>query len=277
MIKGPMIEGYYPTESTEYLKLELDFRKRKNPLYSIRAFARDLNLSPSHLSEVLSGKAILSAKKVDELGKRLRLTEEQMEHWNDLLCLNSKEESRRKVAQVKLSKRKKNSQSNLSLEAFTTVSDWYHFPILTFFGVNEAYSEKELAKVLGIEKDVVQKAIKRLIKVDLLEKTENGHRPKAKSTFTGDSVPSEAICESHRQVLEKIKESLETVPYDNRENQSLFFTVQKNRVPDLQRELKKLIFDTLTRYSCETPAPGTSSEEQVSIQTLSWHMFPLKG
>ena len=277
MIKGFMIDGYYPTEPTEYLKLELEFRKRKNPLYSIRAFARDLNLSPSHLSEVLSGKALLSAKKVDELGKCLRLSPDQMEHWIDLLCLNSKEESQRKIAQIKLSKRKKDSKSNLSLEAFTAVADWYHFAILTFFGVCESYSERELSQFLGVEKEAVQKAIKRLIKVDLLEKSEKGYRPKTESTFTGDTVPSEAVRESQRQILEKTKESLDKVHYDDRENQSLFFSIPKDRVSDLHKELKKTIFETLTRYSCETPAASESSKEHVSIQTLSWHMFPLKG
>ncbi|MGE0617107.1 MAG: hypothetical protein AB7P04_15865 [Bacteriovoracia bacterium] len=46
----------------ELLKAALAQRIQKNPAYSLRAFARDLGISPGHLCEVLSGKHRLSRR-----------------------------------------------------------------------------------------------------------------------------------------------------------------------------------------------------------------------
>src|SRR2546430_13739191 len=48
------------TDYRRVLRKELESRCRTSPRYSLRAFARDLKISPSRLSEILSGKQGLS-------------------------------------------------------------------------------------------------------------------------------------------------------------------------------------------------------------------------
>ena len=51
---------------SEILSFQLSQRKQSNPAYSMRAFARDLQISSSQLSMILSGKrglSVASAKK----------------------------------------------------------------------------------------------------------------------------------------------------------------------------------------------------------------------
>lgn len=50
-----------------FLAGELASRKQRNPAYSLRAFARRLQMSPSFLSEVLKGKKAVSHSRAEQL------------------------------------------------------------------------------------------------------------------------------------------------------------------------------------------------------------------
>src|SRR3954453_23785832 len=56
-------------------RLEAEFAKRRlrNPCYSLRAFARDLRINHSTLSQILRARRGLSERMVATLGQRLRL------------------------------------------------------------------------------------------------------------------------------------------------------------------------------------------------------------
>lgn len=60
-----------------FLKQELDRRKEKNPFYSLRAFARDLEMSPQMVSQLLRGKRHLSVISVSKVADKLKYTQEE--------------------------------------------------------------------------------------------------------------------------------------------------------------------------------------------------------
>lgn len=111
------------------LKAELAKRCGANPRYSQRAFARDLDLSPSRLSEILSRRYGLSRVAAQGIAKRIGLAKEECRRFLDLV---ESEHARSKVAR-EAAKDRLNSdseQSQLQMDAFAIVSDWYHFAIL---------------------------------------------------------------------------------------------------------------------------------------------------
>ena len=57
----------------ELLLNELRRRQSTNPMYSLRAFARALDMDPSTLSKILRGKRDLSMRKAFDLTLRLQL------------------------------------------------------------------------------------------------------------------------------------------------------------------------------------------------------------
>lgn len=67
------------------LKNELEDRKSKNESYSLRAFAKFLELSPSCLSEIFSGKRHLPMNKVNAVTEKLSLTPENAEAFQTSL------------------------------------------------------------------------------------------------------------------------------------------------------------------------------------------------
>lgn len=68
----------------EMLTEELSLRKQLNPKYSLRAFARDLNLSPSYISQVLNKKTKLNEKYAYVIVDKLKW---EMEKANYFLTL----------------------------------------------------------------------------------------------------------------------------------------------------------------------------------------------
>lgn len=58
----------------DQLKHELDKRKQKNRYYSLRSFSRDIGISPSYLSKILSEKAKVTEKLKIRVTASLNLT-----------------------------------------------------------------------------------------------------------------------------------------------------------------------------------------------------------
>jgi transcriptional regulator with XRE-family HTH domain len=58
------------------IQQELTNRKAKDPNYSLRSFAKDLELSPSSLSELFNGKHHLSIRTFGKIAVKLNLSEE---------------------------------------------------------------------------------------------------------------------------------------------------------------------------------------------------------
>lgn len=66
-----------PLENLGYVSLlekYFELRKRRNPRYSLRKYAKDLELTPMHLSHILRGQRGLSRKKAEVIAKVLRLS-----------------------------------------------------------------------------------------------------------------------------------------------------------------------------------------------------------
>jgi len=81
----------------DVLRRELQNRQQKNPAYSMRAFARDLDLSASGLSEVLSGKHSLSLRRAITVSKKLGLSEEHADAFIQSACSRMERSGAEKV------------------------------------------------------------------------------------------------------------------------------------------------------------------------------------
>src|SRR5215210_2641418 len=64
-----------------YLQQQLINRCRQNPRYSLRAFARFLDVESSALSKILRGQRDLSRKTFTKVATRLGFSQEEQETW----------------------------------------------------------------------------------------------------------------------------------------------------------------------------------------------------
>lgn len=68
-----------------FILAEFKRRVEKNSSYSQNAFARDLGISPSRLSEILRGKQGLSLRWAITIAENLHLSKEESEHFCNLV------------------------------------------------------------------------------------------------------------------------------------------------------------------------------------------------
>lgn len=153
------------------LKEELASRCRQNPRYSLRAFARDLKLAPSRLSEVLSGKQGLSRPAAERIAKALGYAPGDIERFCDLVeSLHARSKKNRDSARLRL-KKVGGDSTEIQLQADTVklIADWYHFAILELTNIDGFRSEsKWIAKRLGISEFEAQLALDRLQRLNLI-------------------------------------------------------------------------------------------------------------
>lgn len=263
-----MSEIYFE-KPTDYLQFEFRLRKHRRPAYSLRAFARDLEMSPSNLCDFLKGRYGISQDRATSIGKILKWTPERREHFCDLITATySTQTPAKKKAKFRIQTRLKEVKGKTSLDQFHVVSDWQHMALLVFVQMEpEPVMTEDLAKRLGLRPTEARKFLERLERVGLIQSQMGRWKTQDSSYRVGDEAPSEAIRTFHVQVLDLAAKSIEQVPMESRTNLSLMFSIQKDKFPLLEQELREVILKTLSHY--------VQPEPHNSVQALTFHMFPI--
>lgn len=224
----------------DFLKNSFSERCQKNPRYSLRAFARDLGISPPRLSHILNGKKGLSLESALKIAKSLSLTDEETKFF----CTSVEaKHSRSKLVREKAEQKFKEIQSqykDLNVEHFKIISDWYHFAIMELTLVEDFKSDsKWIAKTLNISELQVKDAIERLLKMDMIEIDMNSNL-RITGNFFADpkGVPSQGLRHFHKQLLEKATQSLEFQTLDQRDVSSIVVAIDENDIPWVKQEIK---------------------------------------
>ena len=253
----------------DYLRAEFELRRARRPHYSLRAYARDLQLSPSTLSELLSGRYVLSRVRALSVGKRIQLTEPHLHHFADLMEMKKERASPEKnLASLRVKHRLGSAENKLRLETFRVVADWYHFAILELFYVEGFLPEpKWIARTLNLKVSTVKEALLRLEKVGMIVVTPTGFRLAEANTFVGDDIPSEAIRIFHRQILEKATAAIFNQSIEERELNASILSLRKKDLPALKKEIR--------RFANEMGAKFGGKKSRDSVYCLALQCFSL--
>ncbi len=265
-----MIPNFYPNDHRVYLREELQLRQSRRPQYSMRAFARDLEMSPSFLCEFLAGRQGLSKERVLWISKKLNFTTEQCEHfWNLVEAKFGRTAEVKKAADFRVLQKTKNELHHLSLERFHLIADWYHFPLLEIIGLQqEDYTHKELAEILAIPEISVAEAIGRMKAIGLLteEVTDFGtvkYRVQSDYTMVGDEGENRAIQIAHQQLLNMQAKFAEIKPLDERENMAVTFRLTQGEWESLRNDLRTAMMGVISKY-----ADSQAGKDQVACLTM---------
>ena len=227
MQSGPTVKE----EFREYLKKEFIKKCQTNPKYSLRTFARKLNISHATLSHLLRGKRPLTAQTILYLAKALELQPKQLAQFH-IPSGNAHHNNR---------VRENLTFKEIELDTFEAISDWYHDAILELTKVKQFKSDPAwIAKALGISKREVSAAIKRLERLKLLKITEDEKwldQSQFNTTIKNDFT-TVALRKLQRQVLEKALLALEEVPYEKRDQSSVTLSIDAQDFPKAKRMIK---------------------------------------
>jgi uncharacterized protein (TIGR02147 family) len=259
----------------ELLRNELSERCRSNPRYSLRAFARDLDFSPSKLSEVLNGKQGLSRGSALKVSRALNFNTQERQAFCDLVeSQDGRSQAAREAAKARLIEHEAEPEfKNITADAFQIVSDWYHSAIIQLLHLHHSKGNVDwIAKSLGITGLQAGLAVDRLKRLGFIGEKNGKLYPIEHYTFGPDGIPSEAIRKFHRQVLEKAAAAISTQSLDERDYSTLFFPVPLSKLP----EAKKMIKRFRSRFA-EQLSSNDSTDEIYSLGIQFFRLSQTKG
>jgi uncharacterized protein (TIGR02147 family) len=147
------------------LQAELARRCARNSHYSLRAFAKYLEVDHSTLSQYLRGKRRLTERAIRKFGVRLGLDSEAIE-----CSIRAEQYVARPEGDSALAALQETTQDAASL-----IADWQHYAILELVHLRDFRPDSRwIARVLGVSVDEVNIALHRLLRFGLLEMTDAG-------------------------------------------------------------------------------------------------------
>lgn len=222
-----------------FLKDELLKRQKKNRAYSLRAFARDLGMSSSRLSEILNSKVGLSETRASVLADRLQLNPEDKELFVDMV---ESEHARSSVLRAAATERVKARYIDVPIldeEEMNLMSDWHHMALLELIGLEKVdHTPEGYAKKLNLEIEAIHESFALLEKLGYVQKTPDRWIATDPVTTTTNNIPSSSIKHYHNQMLEKARSALYEQNVATRDFTSIVFAMNSEQVEHAKKRIR---------------------------------------
>lgn len=216
----------------KFIESEFNQRKSKNPNYSLRAYAKNLGVSPGVLSQILNGKKEVTPKVLKIIAPKLNLDEDT---YSKLLEKQSKIKKENSIKSLD-----KNDMRLVDMETFSIISDWYHFAILELFNLDYYECNANwIAKKLDITVEQASNAIDSLLKVKLLENNNGQLSPSNSFTAIVDyPYTSQAMRERQKQLLKLSSEKIDSLNTAVRDHSAITICVDLSLLPEIKDKIK---------------------------------------
>lgn len=217
----------------EKLKESLSEKQRSNPSYSLRAFARFLDIHGSTLSQVLNSKRGLPLKRAKDVVDKLDLSPKER-----TLFMESFFRSKTDIDEIGIDKLDK--RFILDESYFKVIAEWEHYAALELFkleGFN--FSLVNVSHKLEIEPIRAEVVINNLINCNLIMK-ENGEYKKVYSDVkTTEDITSSALRKSHKETLHMGLNKLEEIEVELRDFSSTTVAVDLEKIPEAKTIIRE--------------------------------------
>lgn len=263
-----------PVETNCYrdiIREELEKRIKANSSYSLRSFAKKLEMPPSRLSEILNHKQGISPKWAVKISQKLNFDKKKAKHFKLLVDYSQARSAVKKdLAGAALTKLQMDQVREVPLDHYALISDFHHYALMELMKTeNFKHSEAWMAEKLGISKAEVKDAIDRLKRLGVVRYLKGKYIvADGNPLSTISTIPSEAIRQHHLQVLEKAKRSVTEQTIEQRELNTLIFAVSEADLPEIRAKIREFFNDLNTTYS----APERKNDK---VYAFSAQLFDL--
>lgn len=239
------------------LKDELATRQKRNPRYSLRAFAQALEMSPAQLSQLLSGRRNLTLKMFGKICDKLSLSPMEKENLIRGWSLGNFTFADTATAQ----------ERKLQEDEFKLIADWHHMAILSLARVRGASTQpKWIADRLGISEADAKEAVARLQRLNILAAGLKLQQISAPLSVISET-PSAAIRGYHRGILHKAEDALESVDVARRDYSAMTLTLNPKHLHRYRKLIEKFQHEVVE-------LGGTDPAQEVYV--LSSQLFPVQ-
>ncbi|WP_413287935.1 DUF4423 domain-containing protein [Bdellovibrio sp. HCB337] len=237
----------------QYLLQEFERRTKANPNYSLRAFARDLEIHSGTLSSILNQRRTVGAKVLTHIMKKLPLSAaDKKKILSDLMTPAPVESEKPPV---------------IDEEVLNIIKDWEHYAILSYLHLRKAKKAPgDMAKALRLPQAKVLRALTNLESAGLISRDGGQLKVTHKSFITSRGIPSPALREAHAQYIEKAKRALTEFSVNERDITGTTIAISSKNLP----KAKELIQQFRQELS-EILEQGEADE----VFRLNIQLFPL--
>ncbi len=242
--------------SQQILRFEFEQRRRRNALYSLRAFARDLGMSRTTVTDVMAGKRKMSKCNLLKIAARLKIEPTELAKLQD--------ERKRTWTQL----RNDLNRRTLNESEFRQINSWQHYAILNLAKLaDNRATPRWVADSLGIEPEEAKQCLKALKDLGLLGIEEGKLKRVAAPLQTSSDVPSRYIRDQHRQFLELAEQSLDHVEVGLRDFGTITVAIDSKKIP----AAKKLLLEARRKVIALL-----ESDQPDSVYTIGTMLFPTR-
>ncbi len=194
--------------------------QRQNLAYSLRALARDISISPSFLSAVMTGKRPFPKKRLKDFAKALRMDESAKNLLAQAVDNEFVEKAAISVSNMKSSERAIEKFSPLPDKSVSLLEQWYYVAILDLVVCEKGLMDaKRIAERLGIDILQAKNALRFLTEKKWLQ-VENGRYVKSEERIRVPTRNSrEQVRNFHKQMIQLALQEL----LQNTDEKSFFF------------------------------------------------------
>lgn len=220
------------------------YQKSLNPNFSVQMLARKTKvLKRSLLSLIFTGKRRLSEDKIYPLCKALGMSKEENQFVHSLVRFNScknPQETSKLLTQVLMGRP---IRPTLQGDRKILLTKWYYIPLLELIKIPGFKNEPQwivsrFRKKLHLSE--VREALLLFESLRLITKVDDQWTVNEKILSSSHDIPSKAIQAYHDTLLNISRETLSSIPVDQREFLAVTLPVTKAEVQDIKDELRKL-------------------------------------
>ena len=252
------------TNPASLLRAEYRSRQERNSKYSLRAFARKLDLSSGAVSEILQNRRALTPVQGKRIALRLGYSIEQQERF--LKLIQTHRALRRKERRLTNLSAKPPRYKTLAAEKFSRISDWHYLALINLMQTQGfRLDEKWMAERLGLPASTVRAAMRHLVKEGFVSLKSNTvkvrgnwsvERPTSRTRF--DAV--------RRQLIARSLAALDSVDPDLRSVSGIMAAIDPTKM-----EMAKKLIEKFTRNLIRFLGDG----ERTEVYCLNVQLTPL--
>lgn len=248
----------------DVVKDDFERRCKKLSSYSLRSYSQFLGVSPATMSLYFARKIELSPKIFNIISGKLDLSPELLAYYKDIVVNNKKKKL--------LINYNIEGHSELQMDEFSFISDWYHYAILEIFSLKNFKDDPVwIAEKLGIaDVEKIEQAIERLIKLKLLQRNADGKMENVDrfTSILDYDHSSSAMRERQKQILSLSKEKIDIVAISERDHSGLTMAIDSKLLPEIKDKIKKFR-RSLGNYV------GKNSTTRDAVYEIQISFFPL--
>ncbi len=223
-------QSYYLSK----IKEEFSRKQKANEHYSLRAYARDLGVHPSTLSQVMKGNRPLPLKDTESVVKNLKLGPKDRTLFMESLY-------RRKTSIDDIEISPLDDRFMLDESYYKALAEWEHFAVLELYDVVDFDpSINGIARKLKITPNRAEVVVNNLLTCGLLKTSDDGKLVRTHTSVkTTEDVKSQAIIESHKETLQMGMNKLEEIEVEFRDFSSTTVAIDLEKLTEAKTIIRE--------------------------------------